>query len=96
MRQQPVADPDIAAVHAEIDGYYTAKVTRHGATPLGVDWSCVPTQQLRFLQLLKLCGDERAFLSTISAAAMAHCLSISTNTTPAARSTISGSICRRR
>lgn len=27
---------------------------RHGATPLGVDWSCAPTQHLRFVQLLKL------------------------------------------
>lgn len=35
--------------------YYSEKVRRHGATPLGVDWSCAPTQELRFIQLMKLC-----------------------------------------
>jgi SAM-dependent methyltransferase len=56
-----VLDPDIAAVHADIDRYYTAKISRHGATPLGVDWSCQPTQQLRFLQLLHLSGNATRF-----------------------------------
>jgi SAM-dependent methyltransferase len=45
----------LAAVHAGIANYYTGKVRRFGATPLGVDWTCVPTQELRFVQLLKLC-----------------------------------------
>lgn len=50
------ADPaDLAPVHAGIAAYYSAKVAKYGATPLGVDWSCVPTQELRFVQLLKLC-----------------------------------------
>lgn len=40
----------------EVEQYYTRKVDTHGATPLGVDWSCVPTQQMRFVQLLKLCN----------------------------------------
>jgi SAM-dependent methyltransferase len=30
-------------------------VEKFGATPFGVDWTCVPTQELRFVQLLKLC-----------------------------------------
>jgi SAM-dependent methyltransferase len=47
--------PDLAAVHAAIAEYYTAKVRKFGATPLGVDWTCVPTQEMRFVQLLKLC-----------------------------------------
>jgi SAM-dependent methyltransferase len=52
----PVSDgTDLAAVHAGIAGYYTGKIAKFGATPLGVDWTCVPTQELRFVQLLKLC-----------------------------------------
>jgi SAM-dependent methyltransferase len=48
-------DPQIAKVYASINAYYTRKILKYGATPLGVDWSCVPTQELRFVQLLKLC-----------------------------------------
>ena len=43
------------SVYGAIENYYTAKVSRHGATPLGVDWTCIATQELRFVQLLKLC-----------------------------------------
>lgn len=35
--------------------YYGRKIEQHGATPLGVDWSCRPTQELRFVQLLNIC-----------------------------------------
>ncbi|MGZ5195649.1 MAG: class I SAM-dependent methyltransferase, partial [Ramlibacter sp.] len=42
-------------MYAGIERYYTAKIARHGATPLGVDWESVPTQELRFVQLLKIC-----------------------------------------
>ena len=49
------ADAAMDDIHAEVDRYYTAKVRRHGATPLGVDWTCLPTQELRFVQLLRLC-----------------------------------------
>jgi SAM-dependent methyltransferase len=52
---------DLANVHAGIDAYYTAKVTKFGATPPGVDWSCRPTQELRFVQLLRLCDFSAAF-----------------------------------
>lgn len=48
--------PSVAGLLAEVEQYYTRKVDTHGATPLGVDWSCVPTQQMRFVQLLKLCA----------------------------------------
>ena len=50
---QPVPDPLLDGVREEIARYYTAKISRHGATPLGVDWTCMPTQELRFVQLLK-------------------------------------------
>ncbi len=40
---QPIAD------------YYSQRATLYGASPLGVDWSCIATQQMRFVQLLKIC-----------------------------------------
>lgn len=49
------------AVYADVERYYAAKVARHGATPLGVDWSCQPSQALRFVQLLKLCDLSAPF-----------------------------------
>jgi len=52
---------DLAPLHARIERYYSAKIERHGPTPLGVDWSCEPTQQLRFVQLLRLCDFHAAF-----------------------------------
>jgi SAM-dependent methyltransferase len=57
----PPAGTDLAAVHAAIAEYYTAKVRKFGATPLGVDWTCVPTQEMRFVQLLKLCDFTAPF-----------------------------------
>jgi len=48
------------AVFADIERYYTTKVTRHGPTPLGVDWASAPTQELRFVQLLKVCDFSRS------------------------------------
>ena len=44
-----------ASVHARIESYYGARVRRFGATPQGVDWTCRPTQELRFVKLLRLC-----------------------------------------
>jgi SAM-dependent methyltransferase len=53
--QAGAAPSGLASLHAGIAAYYTGTLTRFGATPLGVDWSCEPTQQMRFVQLLKLC-----------------------------------------
>ncbi len=47
-------EPDLRALHGAIEAYYTSKVKQFGATPLGVDWGCVATQEMRFVQLLKL------------------------------------------
>jgi SAM-dependent methyltransferase len=44
-----------ADVAASVAHYYTAKIRRHGATPRGVDWTCMAVQELRFVQLLKIC-----------------------------------------
>jgi SAM-dependent methyltransferase len=50
-----------AGVYSDIEAYYSAKVARYGATPMGVDWSCQATQSLRFVQLLKVCDFSTAF-----------------------------------
>jgi SAM-dependent methyltransferase len=49
------SDFDPSPLHARIADYYTQKVKAYGCTPLGVDWTCRPTQEMRFVQLLKLC-----------------------------------------
>jgi SAM-dependent methyltransferase len=46
---------DQAVSHAAIATYYTGRLAKHGATPLGVDWSCAATQMLRFVKLLQVC-----------------------------------------
>lgn len=46
--------PALDLLHSEVRRYYTQKITAHGPTPLGVDWSCAMTQGLRFHQLLKI------------------------------------------
>lgn len=52
---------DLADVRASIGRYYTGKILRHGATPRGVDWTCTATQELRFVQLLRVCGASARF-----------------------------------
>jgi SAM-dependent methyltransferase len=56
----PGAD-GLAGIYSEIAAYYSAKVGRFGATPLGVDWTCQATQEMRFVHLLKLCDFTSAF-----------------------------------
>jgi SAM-dependent methyltransferase len=46
---------EAVSVHARIESYYGALARRFGATPQGVDWTCRPTQELRFVKLLRLC-----------------------------------------
>lgn len=51
----------LAGLRAEIERYYSHKLQIHGPTPRGVDWSCLPTQEMRFVQLLKLCDFSAPF-----------------------------------
>ncbi len=51
----PRLSPGQNSVLFDVEQYYSKKILAYGATPLGVDWSCVPTQELRFVQLLKVC-----------------------------------------
>jgi SAM-dependent methyltransferase len=48
-------------VCSDIEAYYSARVAKYGATPLGVDWSCQATQDMRFVQLLKICDFSAPF-----------------------------------
>ena len=51
----------LSGMYAGVEAYYSARVAKHGATPLGVDWSCQATQNMRFVQLLKLCDFSAPF-----------------------------------
>jgi SAM-dependent methyltransferase len=44
-----------------VSAYYGEKVTEHGATARGVDWSTAESQTTRFRQLLKLCDGGGPF-----------------------------------
>jgi len=56
-----LGDGPLRNVLSDVEAYYSARVAKHGATPLGVDWSCWATQNLRFVQLLKLCDFSEPF-----------------------------------
>jgi len=47
--------PELEDLRSRVARYYSGKIERHGPTPAGVDWPCEPTQQLRFVQLLRMC-----------------------------------------
>lgn len=51
----------LADVHGRIAAYYTGAVIRFGATPRGVDWTSQAAQEMRFVQLLKLCDLSKLF-----------------------------------
>lgn len=46
---------------AKVDKYYTGKLIQNGASPQGVDWKSADSQELRFIQLLKLCNENNPF-----------------------------------
>ncbi len=53
--------PVLERTHARIEAYYSARIAQFGATPLGVDWTCIATQYLRFVQLLRICDFAETF-----------------------------------
>ena len=59
----PTGDEPSAAILRDVERYYSAKLRRHGATALGVDWSSPMSQRLRFVQLLKVVNWSVAPLS---------------------------------
>lgn len=52
---------ELENAYRDVKNYYAARLARFGSTPLGVDWSCKPSQELRFVQLLKLCSFTAPF-----------------------------------
>jgi len=48
---------DLAAVKA----YFTRCIVEHGSSPRGVDWNSVPSQELRFEQLLRVVDPSAPF-----------------------------------
>lgn len=38
-----------------LERYYSEKARLFGPTPFGVDWTCLATQQMRFVKLLEMC-----------------------------------------
>src|SRR5712691_1641141 len=52
---------EVQRICSDVEAYYDARVAKYGATPLGVDWSCQATQNLRFVQLLKICDFSTPF-----------------------------------
>lgn len=50
-----MGDPDLSTLYSGIADYYAERAHRFGSTPLGVDWTCIASQQLRFVQLMKVC-----------------------------------------
>jgi SAM-dependent methyltransferase len=61
MSAHVIADFEMNELFSSVNSYYTCKVSRYGATPLGVDWTCLATQELRFIELLKLCNFSGTF-----------------------------------
>lgn len=54
-------DPIQQAVRHAIAAYYSERVRCFGATPQGADWTCVASQHMRLVQLLRLCGASASF-----------------------------------
>jgi SAM-dependent methyltransferase len=42
------------SIRSRVQQYYDEKIQAHGPTPRGVDWNSPESQQMRFLQLLKV------------------------------------------
>ncbi|PIQ48569.1 MAG: SAM-dependent methyltransferase [Cytophagales bacterium CG12_big_fil_rev_8_21_14_0_65_40_12] len=42
----------------KVNQYYSEKITAFGATPRGVDWNSIESQEVRFYQLLKVISTE--------------------------------------
>jgi SAM-dependent methyltransferase len=56
-----IGSKTLSDVHANVEAYYSARIAKYGATPLGVDWSCQATQSFRFVHLLKICDFSAPF-----------------------------------
>jgi SAM-dependent methyltransferase len=48
-------------IRSRVRAHYSAAIARFGPTPLGVDWQNMAAQQLRFVQLVKICDFAAPF-----------------------------------
>ena len=55
-------------IASDVTEYYAGTLAQHGATPRGADWSCKPTQELRFIQLLQICSFKTSFSTSSTTA----------------------------
>lgn len=60
----PAPAPELDRLHQQVARYYTRKIETHGPTARGVDWPCRLTQELRLVQLLKVCDFDAPFSIT--------------------------------
>lgn len=56
---EPTSDY-LGVIARDVTCYYDGTLADHGPTPRGVDWSCKPTQELRFIKLLRICTFKSA------------------------------------
>ncbi len=61
MSVPPLHEPELSRVTKAVRDYYGKRISAHGATPWGVDWSSFITQDVRFIQLLKICNFSSSF-----------------------------------
>jgi hypothetical protein len=54
-------EQELSTLYSGITHYYSERLRRYGSTPLGVDWTCIASQELRFVQLMKLCDFASPF-----------------------------------
>jgi len=52
---------NLNSIIKSIDHYYSSKVTEFGATPKGVDWNSLESQEIRFKQLCHVINVENDF-----------------------------------
>ncbi|GLH78555.1 hypothetical protein SSBR45G_34640 [Bradyrhizobium sp. SSBR45G] len=58
MRAAPDRECDarvLDEIHASVESYYSEKIIAFGPVPAGADWDSIITQDVRFLQLLRIC-----------------------------------------
>jgi SAM-dependent methyltransferase len=49
----------------KVNEYYSKRILEHGATPQGVDWNGVESQNIRFEQLMKIAESSKAEFSLL-------------------------------
>ena len=56
-----VTPTELDGAYSSIERYYTGKLETYGATPRGVDWESLATQEMRFVQLVRVCDFSESF-----------------------------------